>query len=69
VETVRIAELVWQFCIDSDDDMSLGFKLSADHSLVHLNLNYMSAKAAALPRISQPVSYILTLGKMTLRDA
>jgi len=53
-----LAKLDWQ--ISSAGSVITRLETYADNSPVHLNLNQMTAKAAALPGISQSVSHILT---------
>jgi len=53
-----LAKLDWQ--ISGAGSIITRLKMYPDNSPVHLNLNQMAAKAAALPGISQSVSHILT---------
>jgi len=53
-----LAKLDWQ--MSSAGSVITRLKTYADISPVHLNLNQIAAKAAALPGFSQSVSHILT---------
>ena len=53
-----LAKLDWQ--IGGAGSVMTRLNIYADNSPVHLNLNQMAAKAAALPGVSQSVSHILT---------
>jgi len=53
-----LAKLDWQIC--GAGSVITRLKTYAGNSPVHLNLNQMTAKAAALPGISQSVPHILT---------